>query len=295
MYNPQIRTFLQAADAGSFSRAAERLYLSPVSVMNQINALEKRIGVRLFERTPHGVTLTAAGRSFYADARQMMAFSDSAIERARRIAGRERLLIRVGTSILHPCQKLMDLWARADHGTLPFQMQVVPFDDDPAGMSAMLQSLGRAIDCFIGPCDSAAWKKNYSLYLTGTCRCCIAVSRRHPLAKKERLTWDDLAGETLMLIKRGESPVLDRLRADIETAHPSVRIADLPAFYDMDVFNACEQRGYLLEVPETWADVHPAIATIPVQWDYEMPFGIVYARQPSQAFAQFIQILSSAS
>ena len=55
MYNPQIETLIQVADAGSFSKAAERMYITPVSVMNQVNALEKRIGVKLFERTnPRG-------------------------------------------------------------------------------------------------------------------------------------------------------------------------------------------------------------------------------------------------
>ena len=63
MYNPQIETLIQVADAGSFSKAAERMYITSVSIMNQINALEKRIGVKLFERTNQGVELTEAGRS----------------------------------------------------------------------------------------------------------------------------------------------------------------------------------------------------------------------------------------
>lgn len=47
MYNPQLDTFIEVADSGSFSKAAERMYITPVSVMNQVNALEKRIGVPL--------------------------------------------------------------------------------------------------------------------------------------------------------------------------------------------------------------------------------------------------------
>ena len=42
MYNPQIYTLIETAEAGSFARAAERLHITPVSVMNQINALEAR-------------------------------------------------------------------------------------------------------------------------------------------------------------------------------------------------------------------------------------------------------------
>lgn len=58
-------------------------------------------------------------------------------------------------------------------------------------------------------------------------------------------------------------------------------------------FNACEQHGYLMEVPDTWADVHPSIATLPVEWEYEMPFGIVYAQKPSKAFMEFMKTLDS--
>lgn len=156
MYNPQIETLIQVAVASSFSKAAERLYITPVSVMNQVNALEKRVGVKLFERTNHGVELTEAGRSIYQDAKQIIAASDAAIERARHIAGVERLVIRIGTSILRLCKRLIDLWTKAYDREQPFQIKIVPFEDDPASMSAMLKSLGSEIDCFISPCDSVA-------------------------------------------------------------------------------------------------------------------------------------------
>lgn len=98
-------------------------------------------------------------------------------------------------------------------------------------------------------------------------------------------------GETLMLIKRGESPVLDRMRDEIEASHPDIQIVDMPNFYDTEAFNVCEQRGCLMEVPDTWADVHPSIVTLPVEWEYEMPFGIVYAQKPSKAFHKFISLI----
>lgn len=245
----------------------------------------------MFERTSHGVELTKAGRSFYLDAKKIIEASDAAIERARHIAGTECFVIRIGTSILPPCKRLIDLWAKVDNGEYPFQIKIVPFKDDPTSMSVMLKSLGGEIDCFIGPCDSVAWKKSYTIHPIGTCKCCIAVSRRNHLAKKDHLTWEDMAGETLMLIKRGESLALDRMRDEVETFHLDIQIVDIPDFYDVESFNVCEQLGYLMEVPDIWADVHPSVATIPVEWNYEMPFGIVYAKKPSKAFAEFVKVL----
>lgn len=293
MYNPQIETLIEVADLGSFSKAADKMYITSVSIMNQINSLEKRIGVKLFERTNQGVTLTEAGQSFYHDAKQIVAASDAAIKKARRIAGIEQSVIRIGTSIMRPCKQLVDLWTKADDGTQSFQIKIIPFKDDPASISSMLKSLGNEIDCFVSPCDSAAWKKSYSIFPLGICKCCIAVSRRHHLAKKDFLNWSDMEGETLMLVKQGESSILDRMREEIETSHPSIQIVDSPNFYDIETFNACEQHGYMMEVPDTWAEIHPSIITIPVRWDYELPFGVIYAQKPSRAFEKFIQCIDN--
>lgn len=39
MYNPQLKTFIRVADAGSFNKAAEKLYITPTAVIKQINLL----------------------------------------------------------------------------------------------------------------------------------------------------------------------------------------------------------------------------------------------------------------
>ena len=62
MYNPQLETFIRAADAGSFNKAAEESYITPTAVIKQINLLESSLGVKLFERSHRGLTLTNAGQ-----------------------------------------------------------------------------------------------------------------------------------------------------------------------------------------------------------------------------------------
>lgn len=292
MYNRQIYTFIQVADCGSFSKSAEKLFISTVSVMKQINALESHIGVKLLERTNHGVLLTAAGRSIYQDARKMIQASDIAIEQARHIAGEEQYVIRVGTSLLRPCKILIDLWSKIDSGNLPFQIKIVPFEDD---MTSTLASLGKEIDCFVGPCGSIQWMKQYNVHLLGMYKCCVAVSRKHRLAKKKLLKWEDLYEETLVLVKRGEALVLDRLRDDIEAKHPQIHIIDTQNFYNTDVFNECEQMNYVMETLDIWAEVHPSLVTIPVEWDYEIPYGIVYANEPSKTVISFIDTINEAT
>ena len=58
MYNHQLETFIRVADAGSFNKAAEESYITPTAIIKQINLLEDSLGVKLFERTRRGLTLT---------------------------------------------------------------------------------------------------------------------------------------------------------------------------------------------------------------------------------------------
>lgn len=294
MLNPSVKTFLKVADRGSFSAASEELYLSKVSVMNQINALEARIGVSLFERTNHGVILTAAGKSLYENAARLMRLSEGAIREARQIGGAASRIIRVGTSMMRPCNSLVELWENIDTNEREYQFTIVPFNDDTDSLSAMLNSLGDKIDCFVTPCGSMALTMNYSFLPFRSCRCAVAMSKRHPLAKKEVLAWEDLNGESLLLIKRGESYIIDAIRDDILRDHQGIEVVDFERYYDISTFNLCEQQGYLMETIDVWAGLHPSLVTIPVNWKYEMPYGILYSKRPSDTVKEFIDIISRA-
>lgn len=68
----QVRYFLTIAETGSFSRAAERLYMSQPSLSTGIKKLEKEFGVSLFERGGRRTILTSAGRSFLKKATVIM-------------------------------------------------------------------------------------------------------------------------------------------------------------------------------------------------------------------------------
>lgn len=65
-----FRTFLAAAETGSFAGAAQRINASPSSVTERIKQLEHLLGARLFDRDKRGCRLTAAGRKFMEPAQQ---------------------------------------------------------------------------------------------------------------------------------------------------------------------------------------------------------------------------------
>ena len=196
---------------------------------------------------------------------------------------------------MRPCNALMELWERGGD-SLEYQFNIVAFNDDVDGLSAMLNCLGDKIDCFITPCGSTKLLMNYSFLPFGSCKCAAAMSKKHPLAKKKILSWQDFNGETLLLMRRGESYVLDELRDEIYREHPDVHIVDFEGYYDMSTFNLCEQRGYLMETLDIWETLYPSLATVPVDWKYEIPYGIpygiLYVKEPTETVREFISAVS---
>lgn len=88
-----LRYFVAVAEEGSVTRAAARLHIQQPPLSQQLQALEETLGMRLLERLPRGVALTAAGAAFLEDARSILAQVENARSRVRRVAdGREGAL-----------------------------------------------------------------------------------------------------------------------------------------------------------------------------------------------------------
>ena len=116
---------------------------------------------------------------------------------------------------------------------------------------------------------------------------CCAVSIHHPLASKDRLTVQDLYGQNLLLMKRNWSRYVDELRDEIWKNHSPINIVDFE-FYSMDVFNRCENGNDVLLAIPGWANVHPLLKVIPVEWEYSIPYGLLHAPTPSKTVERFL-------
>ncbi|OIK25069.1 LysR family transcriptional regulator [Streptomyces malaysiense] len=78
-----VRYFTVVAEYGNFGRAATRLHLAQPSLSRQIQRLEAQLGVRLFDRSPQGSSLTDAGRAFLPRARILLHDAERAARTAR--------------------------------------------------------------------------------------------------------------------------------------------------------------------------------------------------------------------
>lgn len=287
MYNHQLDTFLKVAEKGSFGKAAEDLFISAPAVIQQINLLEGECGVRLFERSNHGVRLTPAGSSLLEDAKTIIRLSKDAMSKARRIEQSGQTTVRIGTSLLYKCRLLPDIWTKIN-GQLPdLKIEILPLPEtreNDAGDTVLgvKYDIREGVYCTIAQKDSCGF-----LELMRTPFCC-AVAKGHRLAGMKKLTLEDLNGEYLVMPIAGISVEMDAFRSEVVQRYPTVQIID-SHYYGVDTFMLCEVNPYVLITQQVYADIHPNLVTIPLAGDYDMPYGLMYAKSPSAATKQFLE------
>lgn len=288
MYNPQLDTFIKVADAGSFNKAAEDSFITPTAVIKQINLLERSLDVKLFERTHRGLKLTKAGQSLYQDAKYIIQYCRESIVRAKNAMQNEDTVIRIGSSPMTPAQLLVQLWPEFQEYCPDMKFEIIPFENTPENAREILANLGKNIDIIGGIFDQTMLElRNCNgLELSREPFCC-AVSIHHPLALKEKLQIHDLYGQNLLLMHRGWSSYVDQLRDDLWKNHSEIHIIDFD-FYNTNIFNRCENTNDVLLAIPGWANVHPLLKVIPVEWEYSIPYGLLHSHHPTEPVKKFL-------
>src|SRR5690349_920152 len=92
----QIQAIIAVCEEGSFTRAAEREHATQSGISQHVAAVEKVLGVRLFERTTTGVTPTAAGLRYYRRCVDAVGLLETASEDIRALSGRVSGRLRIG-------------------------------------------------------------------------------------------------------------------------------------------------------------------------------------------------------
>src|SRR6476659_7489276 len=93
-----LRAFVTVAEELNFTRAAERLFIAQQALSSQVQQLERRLGVKLFERTTRKVALTAAGEQFLPHATAALEALDAGTGLLAAAQRAERATLRVGMS-----------------------------------------------------------------------------------------------------------------------------------------------------------------------------------------------------
>ena len=292
MYNHQLDTFIKVADAGSFNKASEELYVSPNAVMKQINLLENSLGFDLFVRTYRGVRLTPAGESLYRDAKYLIQYAKDSVARAEKMVAEPKHVLRIGTSLTTPVQFLVSLWPQIRQHNPDLKFELVSFENTPENAREIMNHFGRNIDVVAGIySDNILSERRCSALKLYDTPLCAAVPLHHRLASNDEIAIEDLFDEKVMLIKRGYMSAFDEVRDNLAENYPRIQIEDF-SFFDVNVFNKCENDNAVLIGVKEWGNVHPLLKIIPISWKHTIPMGILHSNTPSKDVKKFLQIIS---
>lgn len=211
-----LRTFYEVATTGSFTRAAEKLYLSQPAVTQQVRALEVELGFPLLDRLGRRVRLTPAGEALLPYALRLMALLEEGFSAAREAAGRAAQTLRLGAGDTVATYVLPDL-IRVFHAERP-----------EASLRLVVGNSDRLLDAVLeNEVELAIWARQepHHLILQHPFRRVPLVAVFHPgdpLATRTQVWTRELQGRRLLL--RGRASAIRRFidevlqRAGVETS-----------------------------------------------------------------------------
>lgn len=186
-----LRYFRAVATLLNFSRAAEQLHVGQPTLSRQVKALEAEIGVQLLARNRAHVKLTDAGRLFLAQVEKLLVQIDLAVETARETpTGMEGTLVICTEWMLQ-----IDLFPRViAEFRQKFPRVEIELREEPIHKHVKLVRSGKA---HLGFVPKTAIKPTDKLeYLTlATAETLVAISARHPLAKRSKIHVAELKDE----------------------------------------------------------------------------------------------------
>ncbi|HKT96127.1 MAG TPA: LysR family transcriptional regulator [Paraburkholderia sp.] len=209
-----IRALVAVAEAGSFTRAAERLHLSQPALTVQIRRLEEAVGTRLFDRNSRNVALTPAGRELLPLLRKSLHDMESVLRDARALGDGERGTIRLACLPTFAASVLPELviGMKREVPRVAFQIRDV--------VASTVNALVRNEDADVGLTGGEVSDPMLEVLHAGVDRLVAVCPRTHPLAKKRRVELDDLARAPLVLTAPGTS-----VRAVVDAALGETREA----------------------------------------------------------------------
>ena len=206
-----LRYFLVVGGVLNFTKAAARLRVAQPALSRQIQDLEDEIGVDLLRRSPRGVTLTAEGKLFLEEVRELLKRGDESVERVRALARGEYGELHIGY-IPIPTVEILPPAIEAFRKAVPHVKLVIhdlSTDELIAGLRDGALELAVMVQP-IGEQTAGIEFETLRSYLW-----CVAVSRAHPLARLKSIPLEKLAGERFVILSRKSYSEYHRILEDV--------------------------------------------------------------------------------
>jgi DNA-binding transcriptional LysR family regulator len=187
----QLRYFVAVAETGNISRAAKQIFLTQPALSRQIKSLEADLGQCLLERQAHSIHLTPAGEALLREARGLLQHAEQVRERVRGMGQGVRLRVgyapSLASDILSAAVGSFTQTHPGAHVEL-FDLSTVEMlaglENHRLDVVLTIESDGATPGITWVPLMRAAWK--------------VAVNRKHPLARRRRVTPAEVAHGPLL-------------------------------------------------------------------------------------------------
>ena len=206
-----LMAFRAVAELGNFHRAAEAVHISQPAFSRRIDKLEQALGVKLLERTTRRVALTAVGRDFARKVAQLLDDLDGTLLGLRGISparmGEVTVACVPSTVYYHLSQVI-----RRHREKFP-KIRVHVLD---AGANEVLAAVARGTADF-GLNFIGSQEPEIEFHTLAEERFVAACRRDHPLARKRRVTWQDLAAHDFIAVAKssGNRLLIDQALAGV--------------------------------------------------------------------------------
>jgi DNA-binding transcriptional LysR family regulator len=189
-----LKAFVAVADAGSFSLAAEQLFVTQPAISKRVSALEKELQARLFDRIGRHVTLTEAGEILLPRARNVLLQLEDSVRTLSNRSGEVGGTLRFATSHHIGLHRLPPVLKQFVRRYPQVRLDIRFMDSEQACHAVELGELELAIVTLPpSPAPVLQVKKVWDDPLT------VVVSEDHPLATKSQPVLSDLAAQPAIL------------------------------------------------------------------------------------------------
>src|SRR5215472_15824854 len=193
-----LRYFLVVGEVLNFTKAAARLRVAQPALSRQVQDLEDEIGVDLLRRSPRGVTLTAEGKLFLEETRELLKRVDESVEKTRALARGEYGELHIGY-IPIPTAEILPRALEAFRKSVP-HVKLVLHDLSTDELIARLRDGTLEIAIMVQPISEQTAEIEFETLRSYVW--CVALSRTHPLARLNSIPLAKLASERLVILSR---------------------------------------------------------------------------------------------
>ena len=194
----QLEYFVEVADNLSFTKAANKCYISQTAMTQQIKALEKTVGVPLLIRDKHHVELTMAGEVFLKEARAILERSHTALKMARIASDGVVGNITIGFICGYGQNELSEI-LREFHSSYP-NIQISLVRDNSSVLFNKLEKGECDVIFTITPPYRQTLTQMNHLFLNSY-PLNVALYAGHALRSKQTLKYPDLIGSDFILMQ----------------------------------------------------------------------------------------------